>query len=145
MIMNMVAPITNTAVRIMNMAMKKLHHVRHNQTQYIVAGDRFYDLLASEITNIRCFDAVRVSPFEAHLIEPETDVRNGRYSEKALVKLRDIYNVDAIMFTSLKDFRPYWPPRFSATPAPGLVSPVSRESMHGRGVPCQSALGDAPR
>jgi hypothetical protein len=86
-----------------------------NQTNNLVAGDRFYELLASEITNIRCFDTVRVNLHEAHLIESETDVRNGRFAEETLVELRDIYNVDAIMFTSLKDFRAYWPPRFSAS------------------------------
>ena len=98
-----------------------------NQTRYIVAGDRFYDLLASEITSIRCFDAVRVSPYEAHMILPDTDVRNGRYSEKMLVKLRDIYNVDAIMFASLKDFQPYWPQRFSASMQ--LVSTSTGETV----------------
>ena len=57
----------------------------------------------------------------------ETDVRNGRYSERVLVKLRDIYNVDAIMFTSLKDMRPYWPQRFSASMQ--LVSTSTGETV----------------
>jgi hypothetical protein len=85
-----------------------------NQTSYLAAGGRFGALLAAELQSARIFELVRLAETDP-LLGCDGQIRNGRFAEPLLAALRSNYHVDGVLFASLKDVHPYWPPRFAAS------------------------------
>jgi hypothetical protein len=86
-----------------------------NQTEYPAAGSRFSAILASELYSARLFELVRLDACDPHLLPGDAQLRKGRFPEPLLAELRRDYHVDGVLFASLQELRPYWPPRFAAS------------------------------
>ena len=86
-----------------------------NQSSFPPAGEQFGMLLANELHSARLFELVQLDPADPALRSGEGHVRDGRFSESLVVKLRADYHVDGVLFATLADVHPYWPPRFAAS------------------------------
>lgn len=76
-------------------------------------ADHWYQLLATELKSIQQFEVVTASPLEPCVQQCLDQVHRGQFAEGALVAVRDRFRADAVLFVSIADFWPYWPPHMA--------------------------------
>ncbi len=81
-----------------------------NRTFYAYASIEFRDVLVAEMRSAGLFEVVSL-PEETTQSWYRSVHSQGRFQEDALVELAKQHQADAVVFSSLTDYHPYWPPR----------------------------------
>ena len=81
-----------------------------NHTSFRFADIPFHGLLASELRSTQLFNVVTCP--ESSLSDlPLPQHVTGTFPLALLAELRTRFNVDAVIFSSITEFHPYWPPK----------------------------------
>jgi hypothetical protein len=76
-------------------------------------SQRWYHLFTSELRSLSRFEVVNADADVLLVQQCLEHAQQGLYPEASLVALAQRYRVDAVIFTRMDNFDPYWPPRMS--------------------------------
>lgn len=75
----------------------------------------FFRILVTELNSSGAFEAVVADPDSLLSWGKPCVFEEGRFPEQMLVELRQRFQVDGVLFSSLIDIHPYWPQRLGLT------------------------------
>ena len=84
-----------------------------NHTRYVDGADQFCANLANELRATGLFEVVQLPP--APYDCPTSTVLEGTFPEPLLVDLAQRFQADGVLFVTVTEYHPYFPPKLAAT------------------------------
>src|SRR4051812_38858806 len=82
-----------------------------NETEFPYVEDEISDALATELRAAGLFEVVRAARETDESCAASCCRSNGTFDERQLIDLAERYQVDGVIFGTVTNYNPYWPPR----------------------------------